>query len=346
MPHGQLSRPVGWAGSALAIVAGLAAVACTAAVPNPLPAGGAGASPASPKATGSANTVSGSGAPLTGLAASSVTAARPAVAVDLGKGPQGLGSADVVFQEISSPVRYIAVFQSGSASGVGPVTGTQPTDSQVLSVMHPLLAYDGGTSTFVKVLDHGKVKDMGAATHSSLYSSTSLGKTVSTKAVLRAGRGSAPPAIFVFRDASSGNAALAKTGLSHPTSVRVSIPGYGSESWTYSSHSGRWTLTSGGPKISVANLVVQTVSYRQAFVNKKAGQTTPTARAIGGGAAQVFSGSAGASGSAAAGTWSKPHFQDVTNYFDKNDYPMAFQPGPTWVILAPRGTRVSMSGGQ
>lgn len=341
MPHGQLPRPVGWAGSVLAIVAGLAAVGCAAAIPNPVSAGGGSAPPASPKATASADTLSGSVAPLTGLPASSAAAARPAVAVDVGRAPQGLPSADVIYQEISSPVRYIAVFQSASASGVGPVTGTQPTDSQVLTVLHASLAYDGGTPTFIKILDHSKVKDMGAANHSSLYS----GGTVSTKAVLGAAHGgSAPPPIFVYRD--SNNSTLAKTGVSHPTSVRLSIPGYGTESWTYSSHSGRWALTSGGPKTSVANLVVQTVSYRQAFVNKKAGQTTPTARAIGGGAAQVFSGAAGGSGSAASGTWSKPHFQDVTNYLDKNDYPMAFQPGPTWVILAPRGTRVSTSGGQ
>jgi hypothetical protein len=61
---------------------------------------------------------------------------------------------------------------------------------------------------------------------------------------------------------------------------------------------------------------------------------------------EVLSGRAGGSGMAAGGTWSKPHVKQLTDYYDKNGYLMAFQPGPTWVIFAPKGTRVSTSGGQ
>jgi hypothetical protein len=67
---------------------------------------------------------------------------------------------------------------------------------------------------------------------------------------------------------------------------------------------------------------------------------------IGKGTVEVFSGGAGGSGTAAPGTWSKPHLKQLTNYIDDNGYPMAFQPGPTWVIFAPKGTKVSTSGGQ
>jgi len=341
VPRGQL-RPVRWAGDGLAIVAGLAAVACGA-VPNPVQAGSA----AGPKATDTAKTERASGppAPLTGLAAGSAAdAARPAVAVVVGPGPRGLGSADVVFQEFSAPVRYIAVFQSRQPSGVRPVTSTQPTDSEVLSVMHPLIAYNGGTPTFVKILDRSKVTDVGFGNHPSAY--TGHGVAVSTRAVLRAARGNGPPPpIFVFGGGLSGAGPFAATGVSHPASVRVSVPGSGTQSWTFDPHTGRWVLSSGGPKVAVANLVVQTVLYRH-IVNTKAGLNVLSARVIGGGQALVFSGGAGGSSAAAAGTWSKPHLQDVTNYYDKNSNPMAFQPGPTWVILAPRGTRVSASGGR
>lgn len=340
MPRGQL-RPVRWAGNGLAIVAGLTAVACSA-VPNPVQAG----APASPRATITAKTEGASGppAPLTGLAAgSAVDAARPAVAVVVGPGPRGLGSADVVFQEFSDPVRYIAVFQSRRASGVRPVTSTQPTDSELLSVMHPLIAYHSGTPTFVKILDRSKVTDVGFGNHPSAY--TSDGVAVSTRAVLRSARGSGPPPpIFVFRGGLAGAGPFAATGVSHPASVRVSVPGRGTQLWTFDPHSGRWVLSSGGPKVAVANLIVQTVPYRH-IVNTKAGLNVLSARVIGGGQAEVFSGSAAGS-AAAPGTWSKPHLQDVTNYYDKNSNPMAFQPGPTWVILAPRGTRVSTSGGR
>jgi len=49
---------------------------------------------------------------------------------------------------------------------------------------------------------------------------------------------------------------------------------------------------------------------------------------------------------AAPGIWSKPHLNQLTDYADGNGYPMAFQPGPTWVIFAPKGTRFTTTGGQ
>jgi hypothetical protein len=70
------------------------------------------------------------------------------------------------------------------------------------------------------------------------------------------------------------------------------------------------------------------------------------AEVTGSGRAEVFSGSVsgGTGGTAAAGTWSKPHLNELTNYFDSGGGLMAFQPGPTWIILAPPGTRITASG--
>jgi len=286
---------------------------------------------------------------LTGLpAASAADAAQRAIALALsGSDPRGLTAADVVYQEFAAPVRYIAVFQSKQAAGVGPLTGTQPTDGQALSVLRPLFGYDGGTRVFTKVLDHTGVTDLGFGKHPSLYARAPHGVTASTKAVLRAGRGSgAPPQIFYFRGAATGRSALATVGLSRQSAARVSIPGYGTQSWAFDSHTGLWTLTGGGPRVRVANVVVQTVHYKHAVVSHRAGTTVPSARLIGKGSVVVLSGSAGGSGTAAPGTWAKPHLNQLTVYFDKNGYPMAFQPGPTWVIFAPRGTRVSAPGGQ
>ena len=92
-------------------------------------------------------------------------------------------------------------------------------------------------------------------------------------------------------------------------------------------------------------MVVQTVPYKRAVVSHHAGTTVLIARVIGKGPAEVLSGRAGGSAMAAAGTWSKPQLKQLTDYYDKNGYPMAFQPGPTWVIFAPKGTRVSTSAG-
>jgi hypothetical protein len=321
--------------------------ACATGAPSLLQSGTAATPSAAPSAsTGAA--ASGPPAPLTGLAAASAAdAQRRAVALALsGSNPHGLTSADVVYQEFAAPVRYIAVFQSKEATGVGPLTSTQPTDGQALSVLRPLFGYNGGTRVFTKVLDHTHVTDLGFTSHRSLYTTAGPGVSASTKAVERAARGTgAPPQIFYYRGEGSGKV-LATTHLSKPTSAKVSIPGYGTESWSYDSGTGQWTLTGGGPRVKTANVVVQTVPYKQAVVSHRAGTTVPSARLIGKGTVEVLSGSAGGSGTAAPGTWSKPHLNQLTNYIDGNGYPMAFQPGPTWVILAPRGTKLSTSGNQ
>jgi hypothetical protein len=105
--------------------------------------------------------------------------------------------------------------------------------------------------------------------------------------------------------------------------------------------------TAGGPRVSVTNLLVQIVSFKTVYLSRKYGETVPSARVIGKGAVTVFSGSApgGTGGTAATGSWAKPGLTTVTNYFDTAGQPMSFEPGPTWVVLAPAGTRTTQAGG-
>ena len=111
----------------MAVAAGLAIAGCTAGPadlmqPTAQRATGTGSASPSPGPTGSASTVSTRMAPLTGLPATARSAGRAAVAVPLSSDqPQGLAAADVVFEEMSSPLRYIAVFQSRDDSSAGPV---------------------------------------------------------------------------------------------------------------------------------------------------------------------------------------------------------------------------------
>jgi hypothetical protein len=285
-------------------------------------------------------------APLTGLAVTGARARQPAVAVAVaGRDPSGLRYADLVVEEMTTPVRYLAVYQSQEAGKVGPVTGTTPTDGQELSVLHPLTAYNGGTNGFIFVLDATKVIDDGYAGHARFYSAGPHGLTVSPTAVAAAGRPDGPPpGLFLYRAPGSS---LASAGETHPTSVRVQVPGKPTARWSYAPSSGRWVETAGGPRVSVANVVVQIVPYRTVYLSHRYNQTAQSARAIGQGQATVFSGSAPGSGtgSAAAGSWSKPGLAAVTNYFDTAHVPMSFEPGPTWVVLAPAGTRVVQTGG-
>ena len=163
-------------------------------------------------------------AALTGLPVSAAVAQRPAVAVAVsGSDPVGLASADVVFAEMASPARYLAVYQSSEANAVGPVSGTRPVDGQALSVLHPLIGYDGGTTSFLTVLHATKVIDASYAEHASLYSSGASGLTVSTSALAGADSSDGPPPpLFSYRTPA---APLASTQETHPTSVRLNIPG-------------------------------------------------------------------------------------------------------------------------
>lgn len=288
-------------------------------------------------------------APLTGLpAATSAVADRPAVALVLsGKHLYGLGQADMVFEEITSPVRYIAVFQSQQASLVGPITSTRPTDGMVLSVLHPLVGYAGGTPGFVDVLDHTKVTDLGQAGHGSLYRQVSWGLAASTAALERAARGSQPPSLLSYRGEGLGTGhTLAAAGVQRRSSVRVQLPHGSSIDWRFSPSLDRWVQVSGGPPASVANLIIQMVAYKQVFVSHREGITVPSARVLGTGRAMVFTGlegtgMTGSLGLAVEANWSKPGLGDVTNYLAADYSVLNFAPGPTWVMLAPAGTRVS-----
>jgi hypothetical protein len=349
MAAGPARPRVRWGSTALAAVAGLAVAACSAGVRSPVGAGGPSPAASRSAATARARTRADRPSvpwPLTGLPApSAADAARPAVALVLaGPAPSGLAAADLVFQEISTPARYISVYQSKQAGTVGPIAGTQPTDPQALSVLHALVGYDGAqTAFFVRILDKAKVTDAGYGRYPSLYRATPAGLVTSTQAVSRAAHGSAPPQLLQYRGGSPGSDALATTGVSKPGSVRIVIPGYGTEEWRFDRRASRWMLVSGGPKAEAANLVVQMVSYKQIAVNRRRGVFVPSARLVGTGRSVVFSADKGG-GTSAAGTWSKPHAGDVTNYVDASGSPMEFQPGPTWVILAPAGTQVSPSG--
>ena len=250
-----------------------------------------------------------------------------------------------MFEEITSPVRYIAVFQSNETSKVGPVTSTRPTDGQALSVLHPLIGYNGGTAGFISALDATKVIDAGYASHAPLYSPGSSGLTVSTAALAAASRSDGPPpSLFTYR---LPGGPLASTRETHPTSVRVDIPGQPEQRWTFDARADRWVQAAGGPRVSVANLVIQIVPFKTIYLSHRYGLTTQSARVIGRGQATVFSGKApgGGGGSAASATWVKPSLAAVTNYLDSAGVLLDFAPGPTWIVLAPAGTRITQAGG-
>jgi Protein of unknown function (DUF3048) C-terminal domain/Protein of unknown function (DUF3048) N-terminal domain len=335
-----LAGPVGGAvalGAVCALLAGCAH-------PPALTAGTASPASTSPPATtagGAPATASGSRAPLTGASIGRRAAGRPAVAIAIsGAAPAGLGSADVVFQETGSPMRYLAIFQSRQAGSVGPVAGTLPSDGPLLSVLHPLTGYNGGSAPSIRILDRSQgIVDKGYATNAALYTVTGQGLTASTSAFYAAADGDgSPPQLFSYRRPGTAST-LAATGQSQASSVRITMPGLPTQTWDFQSQSGRWALTSGGPQVQVANLIIQMVSYKQVFLSHRDGVTAQSPLVLGTGKVMAFStGKRG--GTSAAGSWAKRGARSVTAYLDSRGYPMTFTSGPNWIILAPPGTRI------
>jgi len=183
-------------------------------------------------------------APLTGLpAASKADVTRPAVALVIsGTAPQGLGSADLVYQDFASPVRYIALYQSRSATA-GPIAPTQPTDRALLPSLHPMVGYDGAVAGyFVKLLDKTKIIDAGFGRDPALYATTTAGLTTSAQTILQGvSGGTSAPTIFPYRGTGAAGSTLASTGVWTPGSAQVTIPGFGTQGWTFSQHADRWS---------------------------------------------------------------------------------------------------------
>ncbi len=330
----------------------LGVTACVSSVPSPVSS--QGAAPGHPAHSAAARPTTAAAArqtalaPLTGLPVSAREAARPAVALAVaGSSPQGLDRADVVFEEITRPGRrYVAVFQSQQAGPVGPITGTRPVDGMALSVLHPILGFDGATPGFLDVLRLTHVVALDSQDHSSLFQAAAAGVTASTASLARGAKDSAPPPLYLFRSTAAGDQRqLATTGVRRVTHVQVTTPGGGQQRWQFDARINRWVQTGGGPRTAVSNLIIQTVRYKQVFLSRKYGLTAPSARVIGSGRAVVVTGNADAGppddrGLAAPAIWSKPGLDSVTNYLDLQHITMALQPGPSWVILAPPGSTV------
>ncbi|MFL6128109.1 MAG: DUF3048 domain-containing protein [Mycobacteriales bacterium] len=260
---------------------------------------------------------------------------RPVLAVLVGSdpAPTGLDRADVVIEEVTTPVRYLALYQSRDASLVGPITQTRPVDAQLLPVVRPAVAYSGGPSGFVQQLQRSGVTDLGYLTHPSSYQSSASGLFAATPTLyaLTGSPPAPPPPLLTF--ATSGQS-FATTGAVPAHEVVLSMPGASTQRWTYVTAARVWQRD--GMDVRVTNLILQEVPYKQVELRHGKGVYVPSARALGAGRSTVLSGP-----SAAGGQWLRPGPKQVTNYLDAGAVPLRLAPGPTWVVLVPPGSTVT-----
>ena len=261
-----------------------------------------------------------------------------AVAMSLAAGasPSGLDAADVVYEAWldHGGTRLVPVFQSRDPAKAGPVGGTLPSDAQLLSVLHPVLADTGGSSGFVQTLQLSEVLDAPATTPGHGYTGTST-VLAAVPAQLRqaAAAATAPPPLFTWDDGG-----VTRNVATKATKVTVTAPGRRTEVWSYDRGTQHWRRAdTSGISAEVTNLVLQTVPYEQVLLHHPGTATVPVARALGTGRAVVLTGA-----TAVRATWNKPGLASVTNFVDGSDVPVWFQPGTTWVTLVSPGSRVTV----
>jgi len=258
----------------------------------------------------------------------------PVVSEPGGSAPAGLDRADVVYEEHTTPTRFIALFQSRDAARVGPIGQTRPTDPMLLGVVHPLVGYAGGSPAFVGLLTNAPVTDLSYLRYPSSYDRSTGGLYAATPDLYRLAPNAAP-ATPLLSFAAPGEPVAAS--LSKASQAVVRVPGQSEATWRYDARSRRWLRTlPSGVVVGVVNLVLQEVAYKQVRLYGN-GPYVPSARVLGKGKATVLSG-----GAAARGGWYKPSSTQLTNYVDAAQTAVRLSPGTTWIVLLPPGSSVAL----
>jgi hypothetical protein len=257
---------------------------------------------------------------------------RSAVAVAVaGPNPEGLDRADVVIEEISSPVRWLAVYHSQDADSVGPVVATRPTDLMLLSVLRPAYAFRGGTNGMVEQAQASALLAVNSESKTSVVSTSGSNQFASTAKVRAAVSAPGARPMLVYGEGPYAGAKAARQ-------IVITMKGGPSQTWAFDPGPKVWRRTAGGPEVAAANLIVQVVPYKTIQLGRRDGQYVPSARVFGTGAATVAPGPL-----AVPGTWTKPGLPQQTNYVDSASVPVRLVPGTSWVVLAPAGSTVAVS---
>lgn len=271
--------------------------------------------------------------PLTGRpAADAKTAKRPALAVALrlGRRVTGLEAADLVYHEVGSG-RLVALYQSKLPKRAGPVAEARPFDAKILPVTGAIVATAGGPDKFVRQLT--KAEGITSITAPRFKAGFRGGYAYPERILKRAGgKAKTPPKIIQY--ANPGQELSPRSGPAKR--LTVEIQGQQDEIWNYDAKAKLWRRE-GRPEFAAANVIVQIARFKRTPI-KQAGVTVPTVRPYGKGIATVAAASE-KGGQSAVGTWRKPGTYQAIIYGTGRARPMLFTPGPTWVIIAPIGSR-------
>jgi hypothetical protein len=259
---------------------------------------------------------------------------------------RGLGAAAIVYQELveAGETRFAAVFTTGSAGEVGPVRSVRESDIELLRQYGEVpVAFSGG-NTGVKATFHSAVRAgyLLDASYDVVPQDYRLGERradarnfFTTPAELAASRPGTPARDIGLRfgplPVGGGAAtAVAKAVFSRYVTVRAQ----------YVPQTGRWAIFQNAHEMSgvaPANVIVQRVPIRMSRYVDVLGNRTPYTVTTGSGPATILR-----DGVALTATWQRPDVSDGTHFVDALGKDVPLRPGPTWVLLLPNSSSLTL----
>lgn len=291
--------------------------------------------------------------PLTGLPApGGVVPQRMALAVKIGNDPNarpqsGLGHADIVIDTLAEGgiVRYIALFQCGTASAIGPVRSVRWTDWHILQQLgHVGLAFVHGINPDVNTVQSLPwICDLDEFSHGNAYydnnSRVPPEATYTSTSALWANcpKSGPPPPMFTY-------SATAPAGGSPVSQVELVYNAYESDIvWQWSQARHVWLhayrengavvpdLNTSNVQLSATNVVIEEVNITVGpYPESPGGPGDQEAQTVGSGQGWILR-----DGRAYPITWERPALSDVTRYIGANGKQIPLQPGNTWLELYP-----------
>ena len=265
-----------------------------------------------------------------------------AVKIDNTVFPQyGITDADIIYAEQveGGLTRLIAIFHSTLPEEVGPVRSIRSTDMQLLpSYGNPLVVASGGArSQLNRLRDSGLPNvlfDFGAA---GMWRSGVARPPYNVHANLKDIAKANPKAGklksmgFEF-DADDARVATARTKRHIDVTM---IAGHFTFDFSkgkyYPHHSGTPYVDQNGKKVAVANVLLQHVKDEPDGTLDPIGNPSYLSHTVGKGKFTLYR-----NGVAIDGTWSRAKVGDPTTFVDADGVPVTFNPGKTWVLLAPQ----------
>ncbi|MCP9988970.1 DUF3048 domain-containing protein [Streptomyces sudanensis] len=269
--------------------------------------------------------------PVLAVKIDNVRAARPHT---------GLGAADIVYVEQveAGLTRFLAVYSSRQPPRVGPVRSARESDVELLRQFgRPALAYSGVRSALEGFLRDAPlhalpperapaayVRDPARPAPHNLYLRPERALAAAPDA------GPARDVGFRFGAAPPGGRPVAEHTVRFPAARHT---------FTWSAPDGRWLVgldgtaarTTDGGRVGARTVVVQYVTVRPSTFEDRGGSVTPYTETVGSGTALVLR-----DGEAHDARWSRPSAAGGTSFTTPSGEPLAFAPGPVWIVLAPR----------